>query len=561
MIHGGYWDKVGNEFEDCWALHQLVLLTSPSSDIDSLEREPVGDDERGVDLWVNRKNGIRECYQCKSNSQAKVSWSMTALRNEGILEHLQFQISRDPLKHRYHFVSDIPATLLKRLCDEARDSRDATAFWRDQILTVKSLNKAISEFCESLGLSSNSADREKVWSLLRRSSFILFLIDEEHPRELADRLEPRIDRDPMAALLALSSWLRSQRRCKIEIKGVADFLASIGFRLIRGHTDAFRLTFAKLANKRCEDGGLLRLEAEISALQAEIGRQTISQVQVLAARWRLLRKIDEGGFAEVWQEEDLEGGRLGSRSELVTVKILLAKKASDPHMVQRFCRGGEQMARITDSRIQKVMIGPVEEDGRYFYVMEHVEGMSLHDWLANKVLPLQSSRERIVQRGDPAYGSAAYAIISSAAEALSFMHGMGLVHGDVKPQNILINNYGMMKLCDFDLVQIQSAPELGAIALGTLPYLAPEVMACQKPTALSDQYSLAMTVVSVIHGDDLALSKSPMHLPELLVRLPCSIAVRKNLARALAPEPRKRFETVESFMNNLGPEAFEKSAL
>ncbi len=62
--YGGYWDKLGNRFEDKWALHQLVLMTGPDSNIESLVREPVGDDERGVDLWIYRKDNIRECHQC-----------------------------------------------------------------------------------------------------------------------------------------------------------------------------------------------------------------------------------------------------------------------------------------------------------------------------------------------------------------------------------------------------------------------------------------------------------------------------------------------------------------
>lgn len=49
MAYGGYWDKLGNSFEDRWALHQLIRMTRPGSDIESLEREPVGEDEQGID--------------------------------------------------------------------------------------------------------------------------------------------------------------------------------------------------------------------------------------------------------------------------------------------------------------------------------------------------------------------------------------------------------------------------------------------------------------------------------------------------------------------------------
>jgi len=73
-----------------------------------------------------------------------------------------------------------------------------------------------------------------------------------------------------------------------------------------------------------------------------------------------------------------------------------------------------------------------------------------------------------------------------------------------------------------------------SVALGTLPYVAPEVLAAKDATALSDQYSLAMTVVSVIQGYDLLPGRVPIHLAELLQGLPCSLGVKQVLERALA---------------------------
>ncbi|HYN22794.1 MAG TPA: serine/threonine-protein kinase, partial [Thermoanaerobaculia bacterium] len=509
MPHGGYWDKIGNQFEGRWALHQLVLLTSPSSDIESLEWEPAGDDERGVDLWVNRRNGIRECHQCKSGIEGKASWSMAALRKERILEYLQFQVSRDPQRHRYHLISGTPAPSFHRLCDEARDSRDAETFLEAQVRPVKRLSKELFELCAALNLTTGDpAHRELVWSLLRSSSFKLFRADEDQFREMADQLGTRVDGDPMTFLEVLESWFRRKPRRKIDVGAVAEFLASRDCRLVRGATDRFDLAALNLTKKRREHGGLLRLEAEIALRQNQIRELVGEQRQILGGRWGLVRRIDVGGFAEIWQGEDLKLQE--SEREPVAVKILLAEKANDPVLVDRFYRGGRTAASIKNWRFPRVSVQPGEADGRHFYVMEYVEGNNLGYWLSKRRLPLPGAQEKVVVRDDAAYGQAAWSILASVGEALSFLHNKGLVHGDVKPNNILVNRHGMVKLCDFDLIYIQAPPGAESVVFGTLPYLAPEVMACQEPSTLSDQYSLAMTVVSVIYGSDLLPGKVPM---------------------------------------------------
>jgi serine/threonine protein kinase len=243
------------------------------------------------------------------------------------------------------------------------------------------------------------------------------------------------------------------------------------------------------------------------------------------------------------------------------VKLLLADKAGDRQLVERFQQGGRTAAGILDFRIQKVWVQPREADGRHFYVMEYVDGRNLGDWLSEGVLPMPGSLEKFVGRGEPVYSQAAWNILASVGEAITVLHNENLVHGDVKPKNILVSPLGMVKLCDFDLVHIPLASRgEGAVTLGTLPYLAPEVLRGEGTTFFSDQYSLAMTVVSMIQGADL-LDEAPMELPTLLEGLACSASVKVNLARALAPEAQRRFETVEAFMNNLGPEVFETHSL
>jgi hypothetical protein len=294
MSYGGYWDKLGIQFEDLWGLRQLVLMTSPSSDIESLEREPVGDDERGVDLWVNRKNGTRECQQCKRAIGNRPSWSMASLRKKKIPQHLRFQIDCDPQRHRYCLVSATPAPYFQRLCDEARDSRDAKTFLQAQIRPVKRLNQELSEFCAAFNLRTcEPADREVVWSLLRSSRFKLFRDDQDQFREMADQFGSRVDGDAIILLRVLESWSRRQLRFRIDIEAVALFLESSGYKLLRGETDKFRVASRDLTRKRHEAGSLLKLQAEVGLLQEQISNRVVEQIHVLAGRWRL-----SGGSAE-----------------------------------------------------------------------------------------------------------------------------------------------------------------------------------------------------------------------------------------------------------------------
>lgn len=258
----------------------------------------------------------------------------------------------------------------------------------------------------------------------------------------------------------------------------------------------------------------MKLQAEVSLLQDQISRGIGEKAQVLAGKWRLLRQIGKGGFAEVWQGENVSLPE--SERAPVAVKLLLVDKSRDRLLVERFQQGGRTAARILDFRIQRVLVQPSEVDGRHFYVMEYIEGRSLGGWLSKGVFPRPGPLEKFVARGEPAYSQAAWSIIASVGEALSVLHNEDLVHGDVKPENILVSPLGMVKLCDFDLVHVPlpSRGE-GAVALGTLPYLAPEVLRGEGTTFFSDQYSLAMTIVSMIRGADLRDEVS-IQLPTLL---------------------------------------------
>ena len=104
---GGRANKLGNRYEGRWLTKQLLRLLN--EEIRSVSVEAIGDDERGVDLWIERSDGIREAHQCKSRNRSEESWSVGGLSARGVLRDMRFQLDRKP-RCEFVFVSAIPAT-------------------------------------------------------------------------------------------------------------------------------------------------------------------------------------------------------------------------------------------------------------------------------------------------------------------------------------------------------------------------------------------------------------------------------------------------------------------
>ena len=116
---GGFADKLGNRHEARWVAKQLLRLIK--EEIRSVTVEAIGDDERGVDLWIEKNDSTRQAQQCKARNGANESWSISDLNLRRVLHYLQEQLDRDP-KYEFAFVSGIGATLLRDICDSARFS-------------------------------------------------------------------------------------------------------------------------------------------------------------------------------------------------------------------------------------------------------------------------------------------------------------------------------------------------------------------------------------------------------------------------------------------------------
>lgn len=204
----------------------------------------------------------------------------------------------------------------------------------------------------------------------------------------------------------------------------------------------------------------------------------------LAGRYRLDALIGAGGMATVYRAHDTRLDRD------VAVKLLSTHLAADPVLAERFQREARALAAFTHPAIVAVYdVG--EESGDPFFVMELIEGETLADRLS---------------RAGPLPPDDGVAILTSVAQGLGALHARGFIHRDVKPHNILLAAGQVpgagARLADFGLVRTEAQRDLTApgTAIGTMAYLAPEILAGEPATPAADVYALAAVAYEALTG-------------------------------------------------------------
>ncbi|MGH2997479.1 MAG: protein kinase domain-containing protein, partial [Gaiellaceae bacterium] len=203
-------------------------------------------------------------------------------------------------------------------------------------------------------------------------------------------------------------------------------------------------------------------------------------VALAGGRYRLERRLGEGGMASVFLAHDEELDRP------VAVKLLADDLAGDETVRERFLREARVAARLTHPNVVTVFDAG-EDDGRPYIVMEFVDGQTLADALRRR------------GRFPP---EAAVDLALQACAGLEHAHASGLVHRDVKPQNLLLRSDGTLKIADFGIARAAEASHLTAAGtiLGTASYLAPEQAAGEEVTAAADLYSLGAVLYELLTG-------------------------------------------------------------
>lgn len=229
-------------------------------------------------------------------------------------------------------------------------------------------------------------------------------------------------------------------------------------------------------------------------------------IKVLGDRYELVEPIGRGGMATIYRAKDRRMGRP------VAVKILREMYSNDPKFVLRFQREARAVSALAHPNI--VQVFDYGQSGEaYYIVMELIEGIDLRRYLrANGILDLRR----------------AVVIAHDVALALGAAHRRGIVHRDVKPQNILVNDEGLVKLTDFGIatfyrdVNSERLTTTG-MTLGTVQYYAPEQAQGEVVSPAADVYALGIVLYEMLVGHppfdgDTPVSIAVRHIQEAPTR-------------------------------------------
>ncbi|HRV96932.1 MAG TPA: protein kinase, partial [Anaerolineae bacterium] len=253
---------------------------------------------------------------------------------------------------------------------------------------------------------------------------------------------------------------------------------------------------------------------------------------VLGNRYRILREIGAGGMAKVYLAEDISG------NELVAVKVLYPQFSQDISFIQRFNREAKLASTLTDSHIVRVLDYGADRDLQYL-VMEYVEGKDLNSAL---------------KENGPFEWQYALEILDQLATALEHAHVHGVVHRDIKPQNLMLNDSGLLKILDFGIARIPTLPSLTQSGfIGSPYYASPEQAMGEEVDIRSDIYSAGIVLYEILSGHIPFDAKSPWSIiSQHITSEPPPIElpdreipqnVEDLLKRMLAKRPDERFQS------------------
>jgi eukaryotic-like serine/threonine-protein kinase len=259
--------------------------------------------------------------------------------------------------------------------------------------------------------------------------------------------------------------------------------------------------------------------------------------ELLAGRYELQDVVGSGGMSSVYRARDTVLERT------VAIKILHEHFSDDPEYVERFRREARALAQLNHPNIVTV-IDRGEFEGRQFIVFEHVEGENLKE---------------LVDREGQLPVDQALALVHQVARGLAFAHEHGIVHRDVKPHNVLIDQDGVAKVTDFGIARslepADGLTETGTL-LGTSEYIAPEQASGHRVDERSDQYSLAAVLYELLTGDppykgDNFMAVAMKHIQQPVpsvrdTRPDVSPRLDAIVARAMAKRPEDRFPSTEA---------------
>lgn len=263
----------------------------------------------------------------------------------------------------------------------------------------------------------------------------------------------------------------------------------------------------------------------------------VSPQTIVDSRYRVLKRLGVGGMAEVWCAQDEVLGRR------VALKLLGGRYATDPEFRERFRREAQAAAGLTHPNIVGVF-DHSEWDGTPYIAMELVDGQTLKE---------------IVRERGPLPPHIAVGLTEQILRALAYAHRRGIVHRDIKPQNVILDPEGEAKVADFGIARAGNSQmtQTGSI-VGTVQYLSPEQANGQPVDRRSDLYSTGVVLYELLTGrvpfdGEAPVSIALKHVNELPVppgqlRPGIPPALEAVVLRSLEKDPNRRFQTAEEFI-------------
>jgi len=264
----------------------------------------------------------------------------------------------------------------------------------------------------------------------------------------------------------------------------------------------------------------------------------MTKTSLLNNRYQLEERLGSGGMAVVYKGRDLMLERT------VAIKVLRKDFSNDPAFRERFRQEAKAAANLTHPNIVTVHDFGIDQ-GRIFIVMEFVPGSTLKD---------------LVQKSGRFSINTGIALIVQACAGVGYAHRAGLVHCDVKPQNMLVTPDRRLKVTDFGIARALASiqpNERSEIVWGSPQYFSPEQAGGHSPSPASDVYSLGVVLYEVLlgqlpfvaeTGQDLArMHRDMAPRPPKDIRSTISDNLNRIILKVLSKEPSARYRTADQF--------------
>ena len=261
----------------------------------------------------------------------------------------------------------------------------------------------------------------------------------------------------------------------------------------------------------------------------------LSKGQKINERYEIVKSIGEGGMANVYLAQD------SILDRKVAVKVLRGDLSADDKFIRRFQREAQSVSNLSHQNIVEVYdVG--EEDGNHYIVMEYIDGKTL---------------KQLLKKRDTLTLTEVIDIMTQLTDGIAHAHESYIIHRDIKPQNIMIEDNGLIKITDFGIAMALNATQLTQTnsVMGSVHYLPPEQASGKGATIKSDIYSLGILMYELLTGSvpfkgdnavEIALKHMKDKIPSIRKQNPAiPQSVENILLKAAAKNPRNRYDSAK----------------